>query len=72
LLLLDSKLSPLKKTVPDALTAVFSVKHGGHGIKQVFVLVQILLFLDVVKLEAISDMLVLKNLACPYILNEFF
>ena len=70
LLFLDSKLPPFNKTVPDAITAVFCVKHGGHSIKQVFVLVQILLFPDIVKLETISDMLVFKDLACPDIFNE--
>ena len=51
---------------------MFGIEHSGHGIEQVFVLVEILLFLDVVKFEALSDMLVFKDLTCPYILYELF
>jgi len=72
MLLLDGQLPPLKEIMPDELTAVLSIKHSGHGIEQVLVFMEILLFLDEVQLEIVSGILVFKHLTSLYVLNQLF
>ena len=75
LLILGNKLKSQAPPIPEearhVLHPVISVEEGRHGIEQILVAVQVLLFLDELKLEAGSNGLVLQAVIVLNIVNQF-
>ena len=67
---LESQAPPVPEEARHVLHPVISVEEGRHGIEQVLVAVQILLFLDELKLEAGPNRLVLQAVIVLNVVNQ--
>ena len=67
---LESQAPPVPEEACHVLHPVISVEEGRHGIEQVLVAVQILLFLDELKLEAGPNRLVLQAVIVLNVVNQ--
>ena len=75
LLILGDKLErqapPITKETGHVFHPVVRVEQGCHGIEQVFVAMQVFLFLDELELESGPDRLVLQTVIVLDIVNQF-
>ena len=67
---LESQAPPVPEEARHVLHSVISVEEGRHGVEQVLVAVQILLFLDELKLEAGPNRLVLQAVIVLNVVNQ--
>lgn len=67
---LERELPPIAEETCDVLHSVVGVEERGHGVEQVFVPVQVFLFLDQLELEAGPNGLVLQRVVVLNVVNQ--